>query len=618
MISEFINPLLFFILANSTTTIIFDKKFEKVLPITLLSVGLVLYISGLVFQTFNIGIAICLIYALYSIIYVLKNKDEGKKISKVANNVLSYGLVMFVTIYCLVFVFDLNRFLIAHDDFSHWGMMVKEMLRLDKFYSVPESNLMVHKDYPPFISLYEMFWIRLTNVYSEATLVKSMHILELSMIIPLISIDEKNRKVYKEIIITSMIFISFILILNLMDHHKIINSLYVEYLIMFVTLYGLWSILKAEKLTSSYTIANTFVVILCLALLKQISICFSLMIAFYYFLMIVLRRKQEFKEMQKKDIIQNIICTIILFVIVPVICFVFWKIYVNKFAMDKQFVVQSSALGTFIERFRQKNFVINKYVDAVARANIMNFKFRCSILVISIIAYVAYLITIVRDKDRKDYIILLVLLILGNIAYLTVILFTYLVLFAPGEANILASFDRYVGSYLIMPVFSIYIIITNKLSTVDLKKQFLCFVLISGISIGITKQFTKDKVDFIAIRKRDTDNYIEAINFIKDNYDSSNIFFVSQIESDGKIRFKIQYYLNYMKVDYATKIRTAFIPVQEQFNQETIIKDYLKNLGHMDYLYVLDSQGKFKEEFAKDETVFKVTYENDDVILTNN
>ena len=90
------------------------------------------------------------------------------------------------------------------DEFSHWGKMVKEMFRLDSFYSTKLSNLMVHKDYPPIIQIYELLWVKLSNSYSETILIKSIHFLELSLlIIPISDIDIKNKicRIYSEVLL---------------------------------------------------------------------------------------------------------------------------------------------------------------------------------------------------------------------------------------------------------------------------------------------------------------------------------------------------------------------------------------------------------------------------------
>ena len=168
----FILPLFYLLLSNATTVCIFKKKFIKVLPITLMFIVFPLFISGVVFSTFKIGIMINLLYCLCFIPYLLIKKENRKEFK---DNYLSLGLIAFFVLYVFVYLFDLNRNFTVWDEFSHWGVMLKEMLRLDNFYSVTKSTLMVHKDYPPVLQLFEFFWIKLCGSYREAYAIKALH-----------------------------------------------------------------------------------------------------------------------------------------------------------------------------------------------------------------------------------------------------------------------------------------------------------------------------------------------------------------------------------------------------------------------------------------------------------
>ena len=85
-----------------------------------------------------------------------------------AELIFSIGLISFISIYVLYIILDYKRRFTTFDEWYHWGMMVKESLRLDKFYSVAESNLHIHKDYPPFISILEVIFCKFSGGYSES------------------------------------------------------------------------------------------------------------------------------------------------------------------------------------------------------------------------------------------------------------------------------------------------------------------------------------------------------------------------------------------------------------------------------------------------------------------
>ena len=71
----------------------------------------------------------------------------------------SNGFYAFILVYIVFLFLDAGRSFSKWDDLMHWGKMVKEMFRIDRFYS--ESNLLqIHKDYPPFMQLFEYVWCR--------------------------------------------------------------------------------------------------------------------------------------------------------------------------------------------------------------------------------------------------------------------------------------------------------------------------------------------------------------------------------------------------------------------------------------------------------------------------
>ena len=143
--------------------------------ITLMGGGLVLYSSALVFGNFEPGFCFLLLWAAsFPVIYTVKLvhfRNDHQSSFWLNQRFCTPGLLIFVTTYVGVYLYDLNRSFTNWDEFSHWGVMIKEMLRLNTFYSVDSSVLAVHKDYPPAIQIIEWLWCRLSGgCYEEAYL----------------------------------------------------------------------------------------------------------------------------------------------------------------------------------------------------------------------------------------------------------------------------------------------------------------------------------------------------------------------------------------------------------------------------------------------------------------
>ena len=236
----FFVPIIYILLATATLVIILKQKFGKCLPITLLGSTVVLFLSQILFNTFKIGLYVNWAFALSSIVLIIsmiirKKTDDFKK------NFFTTGFWATVIIYFFIYIFDFKRSFTRWDEFSHWGVMVKEMLRLDKFYIVDASTLMVHKEYPPIIQLFEMFWVQLSGgTFSEARVIRAFHFLELSFFIPFLEMDkEKGKTILKTIAKT--ISLAFIVLLTLLffDDHTIMNTIYVDYMLSILVAYGI-------------------------------------------------------------------------------------------------------------------------------------------------------------------------------------------------------------------------------------------------------------------------------------------------------------------------------------------------------------------------------------------
>ena len=208
-------PLVFFCFANVVTVKISKKGFGFSMPVTMVVTALVLYISQFVFNTFKVVyVLLAAGCALGVILVFLKKKDK----EFIGRN-LSAGFIAFLAIYLVFAIVDYKRCIIGWDEISHWCKMVKEMLRLDSFYSVAESDVIVHKDYPPLVSIFEMLFCKLMGGYSEAACTLALHIITMTFLIPPLADYAKAGKenVLKNIAISGFLLVSFILVIGSLD-----------------------------------------------------------------------------------------------------------------------------------------------------------------------------------------------------------------------------------------------------------------------------------------------------------------------------------------------------------------------------------------------------------------
>jgi len=184
LICSFLFPFLFIFMISLTNIILFKKKFEVVLPFSIMISILTTYILG--FINLRLGFYFCILIALSSVPLLLKSI----KINEVKN---IYQLCftdyfwIFCIFYSIIFILNIQKPFDRWDEYSHWGVMVKEMFRMDKYYYLEECSLMRHKDYPPFTTILEYLWCRLCGNYKERHLYNAKIIFSISLFLPILS-----------------------------------------------------------------------------------------------------------------------------------------------------------------------------------------------------------------------------------------------------------------------------------------------------------------------------------------------------------------------------------------------------------------------------------------------
>ena len=174
-------PLLYIFCTAGMFALLLHKKIEDVLPLSLMSMSLVLFLGGFIDLRLGLG-SIFLFAFLFPVLIVLIKFGKIKFLSFSFNQILTPAFLIYLLLYSFIYILNLNRGFLAWDEVSHWGPMVKEMIRLNHFYSVNESALLVHKDYPPIISIFEYLWCKLCGGYKECYLYRSLQTLSLSLL----------------------------------------------------------------------------------------------------------------------------------------------------------------------------------------------------------------------------------------------------------------------------------------------------------------------------------------------------------------------------------------------------------------------------------------------------
>ena len=169
---------------------LFNRKFGEVVPFSLILSTLFLYVGGIL-QNIKLGLFLLIISTICLYIYLFINKYISKESIKLY---ISTGFIVFTLLYIFVSIYHRYTCINKWDEFTLWGPAVKEILRLNKFYSVDESLLKVGKQYYPFAMLLESIWCFLCRRYEDRFLFRALSTFCISMFMPAIdkSSTQKN------------------------------------------------------------------------------------------------------------------------------------------------------------------------------------------------------------------------------------------------------------------------------------------------------------------------------------------------------------------------------------------------------------------------------------------
>lgn len=556
---DFAVPLLFVIGISGSAVMIARKRFEEVLPVSLLTVTLILYISGL-FGRLLIGyycaLAIACAFPVLILIHLLKRKNHTKPLA----DVFTPGFFIFLALY--IFVWNLNgsRGFTMWDEISHWGPMVKETLRLNKFYSVPESMLSVHKDYPPIVSLFEYLWCKLSGGYRESYLYNGLQLLSFSLFFPMFSRFkwEKSVLFFGKLALSALLLISAPLILSLSDA-RFYQTIYTDCLLALLLAYSLSSIV-IEKKISGFGLIRLSTAFSFMLLTKQMGIAFwALSFAFFLiniFIAHLGRIRTMLRKVQIKKILPLALMILTTTILVPGLFLFSWNRHVDSYDLPKQFSLSSVQIselpgiraGTIGEPYQRQ--AMNNFLDAFMTRELVSRPVTLSFWQLMIMAFIAILLIGKYGKgpfENKQVEWLGLITYLGSFGYSLAMLLLYTFCFDAYEGPRLASFDRYMNTYVFAAI-SIAIMLFIYLSGLQEKSRNKTSIYHLGALLSVIWLVFLSPSDILNLKPVRAPNSVTAA-FTQD-YDilhanttpDDKVYIISQ-QSDGYVTYNISYLL---------------------------------------------------------------------------
>lgn len=567
---------LFWLLSISgLLTIVFNRKFEMVLTLSMILGTLMLYPFGYINHIsygYYLSWLFVLLFYVLLIYFFIKNKD---KLIEFKNNYFTYGLLYFIifSIYCF-FLYKYTGFGNC-DEFTHWGPMLKETLRLDGFYTQDASRLIMHKDYPPFFTLLEVLFQGFNGFkFHEPFAYIALETFMFSMLLPVFGNLKK-----KDWLKSMLIFVSIVLVgLTLdktetaSDYAFVYNSIYVDWCLALFCTYGIYLTYKEEgwglfRFVYLTLICVTFI------LMKQMGLVFYLIILIYAFFKVTFIDKQLDLKMMLNGII--------FLVVIPVLFYISWSYVVKLYQIDAQFKIGELSISDFFNIIKGnapkglewKYTAFRNYCSNLLHRPLVLHPFKMSYFVYT---GLMMLIIFIAFRFKKDAFFLAGTYLIGAIGYSIAMLILYTLAFTIDEAPYLASFDRYMASYLYFGTTLTLMLVINKFNN---------YIYQNMIILGLLCLFVEPKtLYYLEIPTGVVDEDKMTIALIEQF--NNNVHFERENLNGFKLKFDHLGYLNNNEESF-NKLVSALNEDDGLFviGYDGIIDDFWQRLGIKDYVF---------------------------------
>lgn len=455
------------------------EKFGYSVPISVIVISLLLYFSQICFSTFSIGIIGFVFLGLIGIVLVALSMTGCVKASRFNRSVelfFSPGFYGFLVVFLFALLAYGGRHFSSWDELSHWGPMVKEMFRLDKFYIIPEAREMAHKDYPPIIQLFELLVCKFSGSYSEGKASTGIQLVLLTFLIPQMMEKMggskalgKGERGFYNLLIGALLLGITVLCFLWFDVDDVYKTIYNDCTVCAVGVYALSLALDRTIITSGarkvFILFSLFYYPLC----KQISIAFILLVFLAVVILLIQERKVNYKGKLRN------IAFIVAMVVVPVTSLITWSKVTAPYNLSSQFDLGSIQISGVIRILIGRGSWLQhttymSYLAALLNQPITAGAFKLGYITIGALS--VFLLTIMYFKFRKgdddktsqnEYIRYLLVFIFGILGYAFTMLVMYMYGFSEIEMLRLASFPRYMATYTCLMFFLIIGLFIEKL-----------------------------------------------------------------------------------------------------------------------------------------------------------
>lgn len=223
---------------SGSISILFRRRIEETIALSIFLIILSVYIPGIISGKLMFGVYLGVGMGFAGIAYMIW--CYLKKRQDVLAYFLKPGLLFYILMFAWVWWINNGRMYLNWDEFSHWGLVVKNMVFFDRFGNYSDSTVMF-RGYPPATALWQYFVCKVGRDFNEANVYRAMGWLMTSMFLPVMKRLEWKRLLY------GLVSIVIIVVFPEMFIKSYITLLYVDVILGIIYLYLLFSSFQEEQ-----------------------------------------------------------------------------------------------------------------------------------------------------------------------------------------------------------------------------------------------------------------------------------------------------------------------------------------------------------------------------------
>lgn len=594
------------------------RRFEEVLPLSIFMIILILYIFSL-FAKVNIGIYIVTTISVLVFVFTIVYSGFHRKFKDLLYNLFTPGFLVFVLLVILVGYITDGRLLSKWDEFTNWGLQLKNMFIFNGLANV-QGVTTIGTGYPPATTVFEYFFAGFRNNLVEGDMFRAMGIFTIALILPIF-----KKVTWKKWPIGLTIFpIVFLLPTIFSKDVEILNTLYVDALMGLLMAFILYSYFSEKFSKFSFIMVGLGASVLTLVKSSGFPLALSMLIVISFDIIV-------FKQKEIREFLRNKI-NLLVFILSVIIGFfgkISWSIFVKLTSLNEVWSyigLEPTKTETRIKIFNNfiKAFFSGKY-GSVEGVSAFMWILICGVLV----AFIG-----LKLRKRKKIIrvsVDFILIVLGFLAYSASLLLMYMFLFLEYEGLNLSSFSRYIDTYILaMIMFLIYILIDL---THEIKKTAAMTILFCILAIVLLVTPIEYVLNNTLYSKKNIEENIEKrLPYIKStkfadliDYKDNRVYFICQ-ESKGR-DYAISYY-NSTPVMMGYDYYMGWSLGEPYYDEDIWTLDFSlekwENILKESYTYVyiykadqkfIERYGSLFENGVENDTLYIINIVNDHVVL---